>query len=99
VTEKEKVFILEDPVVREQVATILRRGIARAEVARELKRQHPCRHCSHAIVRSDDNRWVHVDGERRGCRAASRVRSGTWDDKLNREWTATPSTPISTEPK
>jgi hypothetical protein len=27
------VFILEDPVVREQVATILRRGIARAEAA------------------------------------------------------------------
>ena len=87
VSDEEKVFILEDPIVREQVATILRRGIARAEAAGKISR--PCQHCDQPIVRADDH-WVHVAGERRGCRAASRSRLGAWDEKLKGKWQATP---------
>lgn len=51
-----------------------------------------CKHCGHPIIQSSGTKWFHVAGMNRGCRASSYERLGTWDDELDRKWTATPKT-------
>jgi hypothetical protein len=53
-----------------------------------------CRHCGIEIVRGNDGAWYHGDipsWGSRGCRSYSFHRLGTWDDTLDRRWTATPT--------
>lgn len=59
-----------------------------------------CRFCGYPIIRPDDpgiRSWWHqlkVPGAspiERGCRAASYTRDGTWDERLRRDWRATPA--------
>ena len=52
-----------------------------------------CRHCGIEIVRGNDGAWYHGDipsWGSRGCRSYSFHRQGSWDDTLDRSWTATP---------
>ena len=52
-----------------------------------------CRYCGYPI-RERHGLLLHVDRHgfplSRGCRAASYDRDGTWDDRLRRDWRATP---------
>jgi hypothetical protein len=53
-----------------------------------------CQHCEVDIVRGSDGTWYHGRSPSwgsRGCRAYSFNRRGTWDDTLDRRWTATPA--------
>jgi hypothetical protein len=53
-----------------------------------------CRHCGVEIVRGNDGAWYHghiPSWGSRGCRSYSFDRLGTWDDTLDRRWTATPA--------
>jgi hypothetical protein len=53
-----------------------------------------CQHCGVQIVRGSDGAWFHgrmPSWGSRGCRSHSYDRLGTWDDTLDRRWTATPT--------
>jgi len=53
-----------------------------------------CRHCEVEIVHGTDGAWYHgrtPSWGSRGCRSYSFNRLGTWDDTLDRRWTATPT--------
>jgi len=53
-----------------------------------------CRHCGTEIFRGNDGAWYHglvSSWGSRGCRSYSFNRLGTWDDALDRRWTATPT--------
>jgi hypothetical protein len=53
-----------------------------------------CQHCGVEIVRGSDGAWYHgrmPSSGSRGCRSHSYDRLGTWDDTLDRRWTATPT--------
>lgn len=57
----------------------------------ENRKTATCRHCRHSIYQLPaSDRWVHDAGNRRGCNAASYDRDGTWDDSLDRKWSARP---------
>jgi hypothetical protein len=60
-----------------------------ARIARSV-----CRHCEVEIVRGNDGVWYHgrvPSWGSRGCRSYSFDRLGSWDDMLDRKWTATPA--------
>lgn len=62
---------------------------AEAQVERAV-----CQHCGVQIVRGNDGVWHHghmPSWGSRGCRSYSYDRLGTWDDTLDRRWTATPT--------
>lgn len=74
-------------VKREGAETQLEEAEARIERA-------VCRHCGVEIVRGNDGSWYHgriPSWGSRGCRSHSFDRLGTWDDTLDRKWTATPA--------
>src|ERR1700740_3257093 len=53
-----------------------------------------CQRCGVEIVLGNDSAWYHGHSPSwgsRGCRAYSFNRLGTWDDTLDRRWTATPT--------
>lgn len=53
-----------------------------------------CRYCEVEIVRGNDGAWYHGDiptWGSRGCRSHSFQRFGTWDNGLDRKWTAFPA--------
>lgn len=61
---------------------------AEARIERAL-----CGHCGVEIVLGNDGAWYHGDipsWGSRGCRSYSFNRLGTWDDMLDRRWTAAP---------
>jgi hypothetical protein len=74
-------------VKRQAAETQLEEAEARVERA-------VCRHCKVEIVRGNDGAWYHgriPSWGSRGCRSYSFDRLGTWDDTLDRKWTATPA--------
>jgi len=80
--------------IRQYAAT--RRAAVEAQIdeAEARKERAVCQHCQVAIVRGSDGTWYHGHSPSwgsRGCRAYSMHRLGTWDDTLDRRWTATPA--------
>jgi hypothetical protein len=74
--------------IRERTAKI---QLNEAEGRRE---RAVCQHCGIEIFRGNDGAWYHdrlSSWGSRGCRAYSYSRLGTWDNTLDRRWTATPT--------
>jgi hypothetical protein len=80
--------------VRQYAATRSAAAEAQLEEADARIERAACQHCEVDIVRGNDGAWYHGRSPSwgsRGCRAYSFHRLGTWDDTLDRRWTATPA--------
>ena len=79
--------------IRQYAAARRATAEAQLEEAEARKERAVCQHCQVEIVRGTDGAWYHGRAPSwgsRGCRAYSHNRLGTWDDTLDRSWTATP---------
>lgn len=89
--EREQIARILWPTVNEQFRTLAQEWANRSTRALE---QAICKYCGYQIARQEDNRWwFHVSEGKldRGCRAASWSRDRQWDNRLQRDWRATPA--------
>jgi hypothetical protein len=80
--------------VRQYAATKRKAAEAQLEEGEVRIELAVCQHCGVEIVRGNDGAWYHgriPSWGSRGCRAYSFNRLGTWDDTLDRRWTAAPT--------
>jgi len=80
--------------VRQYAATKSKAAEVQLKEAEARIERAACQHCGVEIVRGNDGAWYHGRSPSwgsRGCRAYSFNRLGTWDDTLDRRWTATPA--------
>jgi len=80
--------------VRQYASVKKQAAEAQVEEAEARIERAVCKHCGVEIVRGNDGAWYHGDipsWGSRGCRSYSFRRQGTWDDRLDRQWIATPT--------
>src|ERR1700761_526053 len=80
--------------VRQDAFSKRKEAEAQAREAEARIKRAVCRHGGGEIPQGSDGGWCHgrtLSWGSRGCRSYSYQRLGSWDDTLDRRWTATPA--------